>query len=407
MNENEMVALAAEESEQSSAHAWDVNKPPEESGDASSHPEPTMSKNQMKKQRKRERWLVIKQERRRHIKENRKRRLAEMREKGEDLGPTRKSLKSNTMKNSSCKIRVVLDLSLDEYMAEKDVNSLSSQLQHSYSANRRAQNPLQLYLCSLGGKTKQRLDEIGDYKGWDVYLETESYEQLFPKESLVYLTSESPNILSSLSQDKVYIIGGLVDHNKHKGLCHKIAEERGIAHAQLPIAEYLDMKTRKVLAVNHVFSILLRYTETHDWRTAFLAEMPQRKQAHLKGDEAEVVSGHTDTADVGVNRVCDNSTGQQDNSKVCIKGDDADVNGTHNLTLISCSTKESTPEQTSLVSCTDIQHIQEINEQKLSVEPEIHSKFSLSTEDKTQDIEQVHGGHGTEKSDEHLQIITS
>lgn len=42
-----------------------------------------------------------------------------MRKNGEDVGPSRKKLKKNTMKNSSCKIRVVIDLSFDEYMVEK------------------------------------------------------------------------------------------------------------------------------------------------------------------------------------------------------------------------------------------------------------------------------------------------
>lgn len=62
MNENETIA-AEDQDEQGSTHAGDVI-PPKESGDASSHTEPTMSKNQLKKQRKREKWLVIKQERR-------------------------------------------------------------------------------------------------------------------------------------------------------------------------------------------------------------------------------------------------------------------------------------------------------------------------------------------------------
>ncbi|KAH9508470.1 tRNA methyltransferase 10 [Bulinus truncatus] len=266
------------------------------------HNEHTLSKSQLKKQLKREKWLVIKQEKRRASKQKRKQRLAEMREKGEEIGPSRKKLKTNTMKNSSCKIRVIIDLSLDDYMAEKDVNSLSCQIQHSYSANRRAANPIQLYLCSLGGKAKQRLDSIGDYKGWDIYKESLSYEELFPKESLVYLSSESPNVLTSLSEDKVYIIGGLVDHNRHKTLlgsvfylwfvlCYILAIVYALLDAQLPTSEYLDMKT--------LFSILLKYTECGSWKEAFMSEMPQRKMAQLKENEATLTSQDTDLVKEG------------------------------------------------------------------------------------------------------------
>ena len=49
-----------------------------------------------------------------------------------------------------------------------------------------------------------------------MYFHKESFESLFAKESIVYLTSESENVVDKLEDDKHYIIGGLVDHNSKK-----------------------------------------------------------------------------------------------------------------------------------------------------------------------------------------------
>ena len=35
-----------------------------------------------------------------------------------------------------------------------------------------------------------------------------------------------------------------------QGLCFRLAEEKGIGHAQLPITKYMNLKTRQVLTVN-------------------------------------------------------------------------------------------------------------------------------------------------------------
>jgi tRNA (guanine9-N1)-methyltransferase len=100
--------------------------------------------------------------------------------------------------------------------------------------------------------------------------------------SIVYLTSDSSNILDRLSPNTSYIVGGIVDKNRHKGLCYKRACERGIATAKLPIGEYMTMQSRSVLAVNHVVEIMLRWLETGDWGEAFLSVIPKRKEAKLK-----------------------------------------------------------------------------------------------------------------------------
>ncbi|KAK3090228.1 hypothetical protein FSP39_010215 [Pinctada imbricata] len=246
-----------------------------------------MSKRQLRKLKKQEKWLLIKADKRAKEKEKKKQKKREAMAKGENLGPSRKRLKDNTMGKSECKVKAVIDCGFDSYMSEKDIMKLTKQVQFCYSTNRRADNPLQYYVTGVHGQMKDRLQRIGDYVNWDVNFAEKNYFEIFKKEDIVYLSSDSPNVLNDLDPEKAYIIGGLVDHNHHKGLCHQLAEERGINHAQLPLTEYLDMKTRKVLTINHVFEILLRYTETKDWKEAFFAVLPQRKGAKLKSDVPE------------------------------------------------------------------------------------------------------------------------
>jgi tRNA (guanine9-N1)-methyltransferase len=110
-----------------------------------------------------------------------------------------------------------------------------------------------------------------------------------PKENLVYLTSESSNVLEDFDDKKVYLIGGFVDHNHHKSYCYDLAVQHGISHAQLPISKYMHMKTRQVLTVNQVFEIISRYMECKDWKQSFIATLPKRKGAEIL-PEIEILS---------------------------------------------------------------------------------------------------------------------
>lgn len=42
----------------------------------------------------------------------------------------------------------------------------------------------------------------------------------------MYLTADSPDVITKLEKDKVYIVGGLVDRNARKGLCFTKATVR-------------------------------------------------------------------------------------------------------------------------------------------------------------------------------------
>lgn len=132
------------------------------------------------------------------------------------MGPTRKELKQSKMSTSKCKIKVALDFSFDHLMSAKDIAKCVSQVLRCYSYNRRSQNPLQFYVVNFNGQSKEEMKKHNGYKNWDVYFHTEKYLDLFSKETLVYLTSDSDNTINYLDESKVYIIGALVDHNSQK-----------------------------------------------------------------------------------------------------------------------------------------------------------------------------------------------
>lgn len=263
----------------------------------------TMSKRQRKRLQKRQFFVEhrkIKRKEKKERKKAEKRKLQEEKEtedgkegvssasdnltnNKEKLSCEKKKFRSMNSEHASS-LRVAIDLSFDDLMTDRDIHKLLKQIQRTYSINRRADRPIQLYLTSFGGRSKTILDEIHcKYTSWDVHIKEESYGDVFSQEDLVYLTSESPNVLSEVDESKAYIIGGLVDHNHHKGLCYNLAVERGIAHARLPISECVKLKSRTVITVNHVFEIMLLYSQTKDWKESLVQVLPARKmEGHKK-----------------------------------------------------------------------------------------------------------------------------
>ncbi|XP_037365541.1 tRNA methyltransferase 10 homolog A [Talpa occidentalis] len=239
-----------------------------------------MSKRQMKKLIKQKQWEDQRELRKQKRKEKRNRKKLEQQcqlESNSD-GNDRKRIRRDVAHST---IRLIIDCSFDSLMVLKDIKKLHKQIQRCYAENRRAPHPVQFYLTSHGGQLKKNMDE--NDKGWvnwkDIHIKPEHYRDFIKKEDLIYLTSDSPNVLKELDESKAYVIGGLVDHNHHKGLTYKQASDHGIDHAQLPLGNFVKMNSRKVLAINHVFEIILKYLETRNWQEAFFTVLPQRKGA--------------------------------------------------------------------------------------------------------------------------------
>ncbi len=230
-------------------------------------------------------------------------------------------------------ITLVIDCGFDDLMVDAERRSLGAQITRCYSDNNHAPYKAHLVISSFGGDLKERFDNLleGHHRSWkgvkfieedfveaasqagDRMRQTDSgrlagalapiaSDEATPTASdhseageVVYLTSDSPNTLSSLSAYSTYIIGGIVDKNRHKGICYKKAMDRNVKTAKLPIGDYMQMSTRAVLATNHVVEIMLQWLECGDWGEAFLKVMPKRKGGVLKVNEkGEINDGEED-----------------------------------------------------------------------------------------------------------------
>lgn len=212
--------------------------------------------------------------------------------------PLRAALRANTIARSASGIRVAIDLSLDSYMSDREIAKLGNQLGQIYAFNRRLSAPLQLYFTGVRGGSQigQRYERMPEMRAWDVHWHADDYFELFSTRtstsssspdasnhkqsdscsntadcaaaapastststsastftcklcansssptaqtptapgSIVYLTGDSDNVLTSIEPNAFFVFGGLVDHNRHRGLTHRLATERGI----LRIAHY-------------------------------------------------------------------------------------------------------------------------------------------------------------------------
>ncbi|KAK6932867.1 tRNA methyltransferase TRMD/TRM10-type domain [Dillenia turbinata] len=191
--------------------------------------------------------------------------------------------------------KIVVDLEFSHLMAPNEIHSLVQQIMYCYSVNGRCAAPGHLWLTGCTGEIGQQLHKLPGFDKWLIEKESKSYIEVLQdqKEKLVYLTPDSETILDDLDPKNIYIVGGLVDRNRWKGITMKKATDQGIQTAKLPIGNYLKLSSSQVLTVNQVVEILLKFLETRDWKTSFFQVIPQRKrsEADVEGSPGEEIEG--------------------------------------------------------------------------------------------------------------------
>ncbi|KAI8916325.1 tRNA m(1)G methyltransferase Trm10 [Gorgonomyces haynaldii] len=239
--------------------------------------EQPLSKNAQKRLKREEKWAANAQERKDKRKEKRKEQRQRHQERKRQQPETvEKRLKPSEQVQSG--IKVIIDMDFYDKMQPNEVKSLASQIGYCQKANKIVKKTIELQLSSFDTQWDQQFaHKYLNYRNtWNVQFSDLPLDQSSDR-PLVYLTADSPNTLERLETDVTYVIGGIVDRNRYKELCLKKAQDLNIRHCKLPIGDYLQMASRKVLTVNHVFEIMVYYCNEPDWKKAFLKVIPERK----------------------------------------------------------------------------------------------------------------------------------
>ncbi|KAF5136770.1 tRNA (guanine(9)-N1)-methyltransferase [Metarhizium anisopliae] len=360
-------------------------------GAENAEPAAPMSKNALKRLRRAQEWEDGREDRKRRRREKRVAGKARRREERAELlaqGADPAVLFAKRAPARLVPVSLILDCDFEAYMTDKERVSLSSQVTRCYSENRNFKYKAHLWISGWRGKLRERFEtamenqhahwkgvslEEGDFLAaaararegmrsaeggemadslqrsadaaaanrWEKD-EREPFPLPGPAPELdaehadvVYLTSESPYTLERLEPNTSYVIGGLVDKNREKGLCYRRAVERGIRTARLPIGQYMKLRTRQILATNHVVEIMLRWLECEDWAEAFMRVIPKRKGFEMiaDGDEDKTGNGGEDgdQGDQGEdgeeNKEGGEKNGEEDKEDGKKSGEDKEKNG--------------------------------------------------------------------------------
>ncbi|XP_051006012.1 tRNA methyltransferase 10 homolog C [Acomys russatus] len=178
---------------------------------------------------------------------------------------------------------LVFDMAYDNYMKPSELQNTVSQLLESEGWNRKSVDPFHIYFCNLKIDSAYHRALVKRYgEKWDKLLITATEKSpidVFPKDKIIYLTADSPNVMTTFKHDKMYVIGSFVDKNMQTGTSLAKAKRLNLATERLPLDKYLQWDIgNKNLTLDQMIRILLCMKNTGSWEEA-LKFVPKRKHS--------------------------------------------------------------------------------------------------------------------------------
>jgi len=187
---------------------------------------------------------------------------------------------------------ICFDLNFNTYMDSKEQKSLTAQLALCYNINKHNKKKINFYFTNM---TKDLMEQLNknDAQKWKVHYSNSPFylidDLIKLKKEFVYLSPDAEEELDDVSEDKIYIIGGIVDRtviqnlsmNRVNGIKNDNNCGIKIVTKKLPLLKYIKDVKNTVLNINTVVEILSLYADMDkdkkDWKSVLEQALPKRK----------------------------------------------------------------------------------------------------------------------------------
>ena len=187
---------------------------------------------------------------------------------------------------------ICFDLNFNTYMDSKEQKSLTAQLALCYNINKHNKKKINFYFTNM---TKDLMEQLNknDAEKWKVHYSNSPFylidDLIKLKKEFVYLSPDAEEELDDVSEDKIYIIGGIVDRtviqnlsmNRVNGIKNDNNCGIKIVTKKLPLLKYIKDVKNTVLNINTVVEILSLYADMDkdkkDWKSVLEQALPKRK----------------------------------------------------------------------------------------------------------------------------------
>lgn len=148
------------------------------------------------------------------------------------------------------------------------------QLTRCFGLNRSHRTPFLLHYCNMNMESllwrnlKKSIPTLLE-KPLPLKIHTQDTIEAFPRDKLVVLTPDSPNVLREFDPDVHYVISALVDRGDKVPLTLAKAKRLDLQTARLPMELYQNCRFNKTLTLDQMLQVMLEVKYSKDWNKAF------------------------------------------------------------------------------------------------------------------------------------------